>query len=87
RYSVLPALTTEGIVALDIFEGSATKECFLGFLREQVAPILNPYPGKCNVVILDNCSIRHDDDIRALIEGEWGMSISRCQRPDSHCFT
>ncbi|KAJ7114390.1 hypothetical protein C8R44DRAFT_587349, partial [Mycena epipterygia] len=72
RYSVLPALTTEGIVALDIFEGSVNKERFLGFLRDQVAPILNPYPGKCSVVILDNCSIHHDDDIRALIGGECG---------------
>ncbi|KAJ6594983.1 hypothetical protein B0H10DRAFT_1661323, partial [Mycena sp. CBHHK59/15] len=39
RYSVLPTLTTEGIVALDIFEGSVTKEHFLGFLREQVVRI------------------------------------------------
>lgn len=36
RYSILPALTTEGIVALDIFEGSVTKERFLDFFREQV---------------------------------------------------
>jgi len=36
RYSILPALTTEGIIALDIFEGSVTKEYFLGFIKEQV---------------------------------------------------
>ncbi|KAJ7491790.1 hypothetical protein B0H11DRAFT_1608361, partial [Mycena galericulata] len=36
RFTVLPALTTEGIVALDIFEGSVNKDRFLGFLREQV---------------------------------------------------
>jgi len=36
RYSILPALTTDGIVALEIFEGSVTKEKFLYFLREQV---------------------------------------------------
>ncbi|KAJ6622609.1 hypothetical protein B0H10DRAFT_1728571, partial [Mycena sp. CBHHK59/15] len=66
-YSILLALTTEGIVALDIFEGSVTKYRFLGFLREQ-APIPNPYPGKRSVVILDNCSIHHDEDIHALIE-------------------
>ncbi|KAJ7698108.1 hypothetical protein B0H17DRAFT_856682, partial [Mycena rosella] len=45
RYSILPALTTEGIVTLNIFEGSVTKEHFLDFFREQIAPILNPYPG------------------------------------------
>ena len=36
RYSILPALTTDGIIALEIVEGSITKEVFLTFLREQV---------------------------------------------------
>ncbi|KAJ7640205.1 hypothetical protein B0H17DRAFT_859592, partial [Mycena rosella] len=72
RYSIFPALTTEGIVALDIFEGSLTKECFLDFFREQIAPILNPYSGKCSVVVLNNCSIHHDKYIRSLIEEECG---------------
>lgn len=39
RYSILPALTTEGIIALDIFEGSVTKEIFLSFLQTHVASI------------------------------------------------
>jgi len=36
RYSVLPALTCDGIIALDIFEGSVTKEHFLNFVCEQI---------------------------------------------------
>ena len=36
RYSILPALTSDGIIALDIFEGSVTKERFLSFLEEQL---------------------------------------------------
>jgi transposase len=36
RYSVLPALTSEGIIALDIFEGSVNKERFLQFIKDQV---------------------------------------------------
>jgi hypothetical protein len=35
-YSVLPALTTEGIIALDIFEDSVTKDRFLAFIQDQV---------------------------------------------------
>jgi transposase len=76
RYSVLPALTLEGIIALDIFEGSVNKERFLKFIQEQVAPLLNPYPGPCSVVILDNCAIHHDEDIRQIIEGECSQYIS-----------
>jgi len=44
RFSVLPALTCEGMIALNIFEGSVNKECFLTFLDEQVvrlASLLN----------------------------------------------
>jgi len=33
---MLPALTTEDIIALDIFEGSVTKDRFLTFIKEQV---------------------------------------------------
>jgi hypothetical protein len=36
RYSILPALTCEGIIALDIFEGSVNKERFIQFLNEQL---------------------------------------------------
>jgi len=36
RFSILPALSPEGIVALDIFEGSVNKDCFIRFLNEQL---------------------------------------------------
>ena len=36
RYSVLPALTCDGYIALDIFEGAVNKEKFLTFLNEQL---------------------------------------------------
>ena len=36
RYPILPALSADGIIALDIFEGSVNKERFLQFLQEQV---------------------------------------------------
>ncbi|KAF9011500.1 hypothetical protein BDZ89DRAFT_964025 [Hymenopellis radicata] len=72
RYSLLPALTTNGIVALDIFEGSVTKERFIRFLEEK-CPLLNPFPAERSIVILDNCSIHHDEDIRRIIEDECGM--------------
>ena len=36
HYSVLPALTIDGIVALDIFEGAVNREIFVRFLHEQI---------------------------------------------------
>jgi transposase len=43
RYSVLPALTSDGIIALDIFEGSVNKEKFIQFLNEDLVCILHFY--------------------------------------------
>ena len=39
RYSILPALTTDGIIALEIVEGSITKEQFLSFLENQIVSL------------------------------------------------
>jgi len=36
KYSILPALSVDGIVALDIFEGSVNREHFLTFLRNHL---------------------------------------------------
>jgi transposase len=36
RFSVLPALTVDGIIALDIFEGSVTKDRFIQFIQDQI---------------------------------------------------
>lgn len=76
RYSILPALTCDGIIALDIFEGSVNKERFIEFLRDQLVQLLTPYPGPHSVVVLDNCAIHHDEDIRQIIEVECGLYIS-----------
>ncbi len=38
-YSILPALTMDGIIALKIVEGSIMKDRFLCFLKEQVVSL------------------------------------------------
>ena len=39
RYSVLPALTSEGIISLDIFQGSVYKEKFIQFVNDQLVKL------------------------------------------------
>lgn len=75
RYSILPALTVDGIIALDIIEGAVNKEKFIAFVKEQLAPILNPYPGRNSVVVLDNCAIHHDEDVRRIIVDDCGAKL------------
>jgi len=36
KYSILPALSYDGILALDIFEGSVNREHFISFLRDHL---------------------------------------------------
>ncbi|TBU25375.1 hypothetical protein BD311DRAFT_616694, partial [Dichomitus squalens] len=72
RFSLLPALTVDGIVALDLLEGSVTKEQFLDFVRDQIVPKLTPYPGPRSVVVLDNCAIHHDEELRHIVEVQCG---------------
>ena len=36
-------------------------------------PVLNPYPMDRSVVVLDNCTIHHDEEIRHIIEDECGV--------------
>ncbi|KAF8834572.1 hypothetical protein BDN67DRAFT_868454, partial [Paxillus ammoniavirescens] len=74
-FSVLPALASSGIIALDIFEGAVTKEQFITFIRDQVSPKLTPYPGPRSVVVLDNCSIHHDEEVRRIVEDECGAYV------------
>jgi len=70
RYSILPVLTLDGLITWDIIEGSVTSERFVQFLRENVIPLTNPYPGPRSVLILNNCSIHHAEEVRQLVEEE-----------------
>jgi len=39
HHSILPALTSQGMLALEIFEGSVNKECFIRFIREEIVSL------------------------------------------------
>ncbi|GBB91264.1 hypothetical protein RclHR1_18430004 [Rhizophagus clarus] len=68
RYTILPALTLEGFVAVDIFEGSCDRKKFVDFVLDQVVPIMNPYPGDNSVIVMDNAKIHHDNELVVLLE-------------------
>lgn len=42
-HSILPALTSQGMIALEIFEGSVNKDHFIRFLcKSIVSPVITP---------------------------------------------
>jgi len=65
RYSILPALTLDGIIAIDIIEGSFSTSEFACFI-DGLLGRMNPYPGP-NSVIEDNCQIYKSEVILEMI--------------------
>ncbi|KAF5317766.1 hypothetical protein D9619_012502 [Psilocybe cf. subviscida] len=75
RFSILPVLTLDGIIAYDIIPGSVTAQIFLEFIRVNIIPLTNPYPGPRSVLVLDNCNIHHSEALRQLVEDEAGKPV------------
>ena len=66
-FSVLPALSLDGILAVKIVEGSFTTERFKDFI-DGLLDHMNPFPGPNSVIVMDNCLIHRARSIREMIE-------------------
>ncbi|KIJ57967.1 hypothetical protein HYDPIDRAFT_50843, partial [Hydnomerulius pinastri MD-312] len=62
RYSILPALSRDGILAVDVFEESLTIPKFNCFISH-VLDRMNPFPLNNSVLVMDNASIHHSEDL------------------------
>ncbi|KAH7917635.1 hypothetical protein BV22DRAFT_984655, partial [Leucogyrophana mollusca] len=67
RYSILPALSLRGIIAVDVFEKSITIKTFNKFI-EAVLDRMNPFPLPDSVLVMDNASIHHSKELREMVE-------------------
>ena len=66
RYSVLPALSLDGIVALDIIQGSYNAKRFKRFIQGLLDQ-MNVFPGPRSVIVIDNCRIHKSKAIADMI--------------------
>ena len=69
RWSILPAITTDGILDYEVFHGSYTAERFNDFVT-RVLDQMNAYPAPRSVLLLDNASIHHSAEFRLLCEAK-----------------
>jgi hypothetical protein len=67
RYSILPAITTDGIIYSHIKVGGYNGEEFLQYLDGLTAK-MNPYPGLHSVLVVDNCRIHHVFGVEEMCE-------------------
>ncbi|KAI5822085.1 hypothetical protein K523DRAFT_217490, partial [Schizophyllum commune Tattone D] len=66
-YSLLPALSLDGIIHVSIVEGSFTSDLFYDFI-DGLLDKMQPYPNPRSVIVMDNCRIHKDPAILDLIE-------------------
>lgn len=67
RYSILPAISLDGVLHLDVITRSWTAEEFEQYI-ETLLDNMNPYPQRNSVIVMDNASTHHFDGIREIIE-------------------
>jgi len=73
RYSVLPAMTMDGVLYLHVIRGSFSGESFLAYVAGLVK-LMNPYPEPRSVLVMDNCAIHHVEGVAELCE-ERGVKL------------
>lgn len=66
RYSLLPALSLDGIISAKIVEGSFTKPLFTQFIAELLTK-MQPFLGRNSVIVMDNARIHKNQDVVNMI--------------------
>ena len=67
KYSMLPALSLDGILHLEVVENAVTSADFRRFV-EGLLPRMNEFPLPNSVLVIDNASIHKFDGIREIVE-------------------
>ena len=77
RYSAIPIVSLSGIHDVYLAEGTMNGDRFVHFLRVCLLPNLLPFNGvnPRSVVIMDNASIHHVEEVRDLIEVQAGAKL------------
>ena len=74
RYSAIAVISLDGIHDVYITEGTVNGEKFADFVRNCLLPVLQPfnYVNSHSIVIMDNASIHHVEEVVDLIESQAG---------------
>ena len=68
RINAIAALSFDGIIALDLVDGTVSGQVFFDFVRGKLIPNMMTYNGSNpnSVVIMDNCSVHHVHEVQEL---------------------
>lgn len=73
-YSILPAISLDGVVHLDILTSSWNGEQFCSFM-DTLLTKMQPFPLPNSVVVMDNATVHHFDGLREMVEAQYVIII------------
>ena len=72
RVSAIAAISSEGLLGVELKSGSVNGDAFFDFVRGTLVPNMQPLnfdgSNSRSIVIMDNCSIHHVDAIKELLQ-------------------
>ena len=68
RVSSVVAMSSSGVLAHDFVTGTMNGKKFLDFVRGKFIPSMRPFPDKHSILIMDNYSIHHVQEIKQELE-------------------
>ena len=74
RISAMVAMSSDGVEAYELCTGTTDAIKFLDFLRGSLIPNMNPFPDKHSIIVMDNCTIHHVQEVKDLIE-QFGIMV------------
>ena len=77
QYLAIPVMSLDGIHDIYVTEGTVNGEKLADFVRNCLLPVLKPfnYMNSYSVMIVDNASIHHIQDVADLIERQAGVKV------------
>ena len=67
-------MSVEGLLDVHLAEGTVNGSKFEKFVKSSLIPILNPF-NKHSIVVMDNASIHHVENLYKLIEFQAGAKL------------
>ena len=70
RISAIAAISTEGLLAVELTTGTVDADIFFDFVRGGIIPLMNPFDGSSpnSIMVLENCSIHHVSEIADMFQ-------------------
>ena len=68
RVSSIAAISSTGMVDVYMTTDSVNGDTFFDFVRGSLIPNMLPFPNPRSIVVMDNCSIHHVEQVTALLE-------------------